>query len=79
MNKYIKTDESLPKTKKVDSDYSESKLVVCLTNGKHEHIAKLNTGIEDGEKWDCWYSPADENTLENVTHWCDCIPELPID
>ena len=77
MKEFISVGKSLPEVKKVDDDYNESKLVVCLTRGNHEHIAKLNTGISEGLEWEVWYCPNYEDTLEEVTHWCDCIPEIP--
>lgn len=76
-NVFIKVNDDLPELKKVDETYNESKKVVVLVDGEHKLLAKLNTGIEDGELWNAWYCDEYEDTLVNVTHWCDCIPELP--
>ncbi len=48
MAEYMKTEYRLPEVTKVDNDYSESKLVLCLVGGKHPLLAKLNVGIDDG-------------------------------
>lgn len=71
--KWISVEIDMPETNP-DSDYSTSKLCLVICAGTCE-IALWQHGDEDGG-WNNWYSPAYEDSIENVTHWMP-LPEPP--
>lgn len=73
--KWISVKDSLPEVTRVDSECSESKSLVVLVKGTWTSTASFNKGIENGEYWSAWFGEDGESI--DVTHWCDCIPELP--
>ena len=68
-------DERRPDVKE-KLDYSHSKNVVILDEDGETFVAEYNTGTQDGDKWEQWYSRLLDDTIGNVVAWCDCIPEI---
>lgn len=71
-------DERRPELTPVDDTWSRSKKVLVLVDDKEPLVVEFNKGKDpdDGEEWEQWYCPAYEDTVDNVTAWCDCIPEI---
>ena len=68
--------ETRPEIIKDFDHYGKSKKVLVLIEGKEPLVAEYNSGVENGEKWEQWYCPDYEDTIEGVTAWCDCIPKI---
>jgi len=68
-------DERRPEITNVHGeDWGRSKLVLVLIEDKTPLVAEYNKG----EYWEQWYSPAYEEVVEDVTGWCDCIPDIEV-
>ncbi len=69
-------DKRRPEIIETIDNWGKSKPVVVLCADKEPIVAEYNKGIEDGEQWEQWYSGSFDDIIENVTGWCDCIPDV---
>ena len=73
--KWIKDNTRPDIIEKID-DWGKSKKVLILINDVEPVVGEYNKGIQDGDDWEQWYCSVYEDVVEDVTGWCDCIPEI---